>query len=203
MIGRLRGEIIVNTPPLLLIEVGGVSYEVWAPQSTFYQLPQDTNFVTLHTHFVVREDAQILYGFYSEAERTLFRALIKINGVGPKLALAILSAMPVAEFITCLRQDDVSRLQAIPGIGQKTAQRLLVETKALLQSNLAVEVANQALPLHAANQTMQDAIQVLQGLGYKPQDAKNIVQRVYQPGLSSEKLIRLALQQNLSSVAVT
>ena len=120
MIGRLQGILLTKQPPQLLIDVNGVGYEVDAPMSTFYQLPSTGETVVLHTHLVVREDAQLLYGFYSESERKLFRSLIKINGVGPKLALTILSGISFEEFTRCLMEDDVKSLTALPGVGKKT-----------------------------------------------------------------------------------
>ncbi len=129
MIGRLSGKIIAKTPPELVIDVNGVGYEVFAPMTTFYKLPALHQAVTLFIHHVVREDAQLLFGFHDEQERRLFRALIKVNGVGPKLALTILSGIEAAQFVLCVQAQDCSRLTAIPGIGKKTAERLIIETR--------------------------------------------------------------------------
>ena len=129
MIGFLRGLIVDKQPPLLLIDAGGIGYEIHAPMSTFYQLPDLQQVVTLLTQLIIREDAHTLYGFYQREERDLFRALIKVNGVGPKLALSILSGITTREFIQCVQNNDVSRLVHIPGIGKKTAERLVMETR--------------------------------------------------------------------------
>ena len=136
MIGRLRGILEVKKPPYLLIEVGGVGYELQAPMSTIYKLPEVGSPVTLFTHFQVREDAQVLYGFYEERERTLFKALIKVSGVGPKMALTILSGMDVLQFIKCVDNRETALLVRLPGVGQKTAERLIIEMAGKL--NVAV-----------------------------------------------------------------
>lgn len=129
MIGRLRGLIIEKQPPKVLIEVGGVGYEVFMPMTCFYELPDNGKEVIVLTHFAVREDAQILYGFNHEQERELFRELIKVNGVGPKLALAILSGMSAQQFISAVEQGEIKTLVKLPGVGTKTAERLIVEMK--------------------------------------------------------------------------
>ncbi len=129
MIGRLRGEIIAKHPPQVLIDVGGVGYEVEAPMSTFYDLPQVGEPVTLITHLVVREDAHVLYGFLREHDRVLFRSLLKVTGVGAKMALGILSGMDAQRFAQCIEQEDLTALSRLPGIGKKTAQRLVMEMK--------------------------------------------------------------------------
>jgi len=137
MIGRIRGNLIHKQPPVILVEVGGVGYELQVPMTTLFQLPELGTEVSLVTHFVVREDAQLLYGFIHEADRTLFRQLIKVSGVGPKLALTILSGMDSNSFVRCVQRDDISSLVALPGVGKKTAERLLVEMRDRLQDWLA------------------------------------------------------------------
>ena len=129
MIGRLRGVIVGKTPPELLLDVNGVGYEVQSPMSTFYVLPDVGQEITIHTHFVVREDAQLLFGFMAESERSLFRTLIKVNGVGPKLALTILSGIEAEQFVYCVQNNDSAALVKLPGVGKKTAERLLVEMR--------------------------------------------------------------------------
>lgn len=129
MIGRLRGEIVVKRPPHLLVDVGGVGYELEAPMSTFYDLPAVGAAVLLHTHLVIREDAHVLYAFAREAERALFRSLLRVSGVGPKMALAILSGMNADEFARCVQRDDAAALSRLPGIGKKTAERLIIEMR--------------------------------------------------------------------------
>lgn len=194
MIGRLRGIVLEKQPPYLLLEVAGVSYEIVAPLSTFHHLIDASEEVILYTHLVVREDAHILYGFHSECDRRLFRALIKVNGVGPKSALTILSAISHDEFIQCILDQNIDQLVSTPGIGRKTAERLIIETKDALmrwQTNEFISKRN-GIPM---NQPTQDAISALIALGYKPKEVKRAVDAVQQPSLTTEALIRLALKQ--------
>ncbi|MFW0072462.1 MAG: Holliday junction branch migration protein RuvA [Coxiella-like endosymbiont] len=195
MIGRLRGIVLEKQPPYLLLEVAGVSYEIAAPVSTFHYLADTSEEVILYTHLVIREDAHILYGFHGECDRRLFRALIKVSGVGPRSALTILSAIGHDEFVQCILHQNVDQLVSIPGIGRKTAERLIVETKDALmrwQTNAFTSKGNGA-PI---NQPTQDAIRALIALGYKPKEAKRAVDAVRQPPLLTiEALIRLALKQ--------
>ncbi len=198
MIGRLRGEIVHKQPPWLLLDVHGVGYEIEAPMSTFYNLPAAGEQTTLLTHLVVREDAQVLYGFGSEAERGLFRGLVKVSGVGPKVALAILSGMSAQDFSRCVRSDDVAALTRLPGIGKKTAERLIVEMRDRLGSpavSASGVVARPGVP-PAPEQTPEDeAVSALVSLGYRPQDALRMVRAVAAEGQGSESLIRAALQR--------
>ena len=194
MIGRLRGIILEKQPPYLLLEVAGVGYEISAPLSTFHHLPNASEEVILYTHLVVREDTHILYGFHSECDRRLFRALIKVNGVGPKSALTILSAIDPDEFVQCVLKQNIDQLVSTPGIGRRTAERLMVETKDALmrwQMNELTSKKN-STPI---NQPTQDAISALVALGYKPKEAKRAIDAVQQPSLTSEALIRSALKQ--------
>lgn len=193
MIGFLRGIIVDKQPPLLMIDVSGVGYEVYAPMSTFYLLPDLQQSITLLTHLVVREDAHLLYGFYQPQERELFRALIKVNGVGPKLALSILSGITTHEFVQCVQDNDVSRLVHIPGIGKKTAERLVIETRDAL-AHWATATATITL-FSSEQRYIQDAVSALTSLGYKPHDAQKAIKQVQHQGTSSEELIRLALQK--------
>jgi len=195
VIGRLRGTLVSKQPPWLLVDVNGVGYEVEAPMSTFYDLPMAGEEVILHTHLAVREDAHTLYGFGSEQERTLFRRLIKVNGVGAKLALALLSGMSAAEFARCVEEDDVAALTRLPGIGKKTAERLIVEMRDKLgDTEAAVKLpGGKAAPAAAAN-PVEDAVSALVALGYKPNEASRMVRNVESDGLPSEEIIRLALQ---------
>lgn len=197
MITHISGMLTDKKPPLLTIDVSGIGYEIHAPMSTFYQLPDTGNKITLLTHFVVREDAQLLFGFHTEHERKLFRALIKVNGIGPKLALTILSGMETDYFVQCIHAEDATRLTNIPGIGKKTAERLVVEMKDSLSHwhvDLTAENTTQN-ELVDPNQAIQDAISALTALGYKPQEAKQVISKVHQPEHNNEQLIRLALQQ--------
>lgn len=193
MIGFLRGIIVDKQPPLLVIDVNGVGYEIYAPMSTFYLLPELQQSVTLLTHLVVREDAHLLYGFYQRQERELFRALIKVNGVGPKLALSILSGITTHEFVQCVQDNDVSRLIHIPGIGKKTAERLVIETRDAL-AHWATEAAT-VTTFSIEQRYIQDAVSALTTLGYKPNEAQRAIKQVQHQGRSSEELIRLALQK--------
>src|SRR6187401_3630447 len=144
MIGRIRGKLVHKQAPHILVEVGGVGYELQVPMTTLFQLPELGAEVALVTHFVVREDAQLLYGFIEEGDRSLFRQLIRVSGVGPKLALAILSGMDAHSFARCVQRDDISSLTALPGVGKKTAERLLVEMRDKLQDWLAEHAQGQS-----------------------------------------------------------
>jgi Holliday junction DNA helicase RuvA len=193
MIGRLQGKVISKQAPDLLLDVQGVGYELLIPLNTFFDIPDIGETVTLHTHFVVREDAQQLYGFSRLEERALFRDLIKINGVGPKMALAILSGMSVDEFVRCVRRDDVATLVKIPGVGKKTAERLLIEIRD--------KIATLSPGVHDDNSQTVDqdigleAESALTALGYRPQDAAKMVNNVKDQGITSaEQLIRAALK---------
>ena len=201
MIGRLRGILEVKKPPYLLIEVGGVGYELQAPMSTIYKLPEVGSPVTLFTHFQVREDAQVLYGFYEERERTLFKALIKVSGVGPKMALTILSGMDVLQFIKCVDNRETALLVRLPGVGQKTAERLIIERSGKLNNVVSAENENfsrrlfeDAVDTTSPRAVEEEAVSALIALGYKPQEATRAIGRVLFEGASSQELIRRALQ---------
>jgi Holliday junction DNA helicase RuvA len=191
MIGRLSGVLVGKQPPRLLLDVHGVGYEVESPMTSFYELPALGQPVTLHTHQVVREDAQLLFGFVREPERDLFRLLIRVSGVGPKLALAILSGMTAAEFGHCVRDGDPARLVRLPGIGRKTAERLLIE----MRDRLGTDAQTPALrPAGAAMSSRDEAVSALVALGYRPPEAAQRVEAVAQEGLACEEIIRRALQ---------
>jgi Holliday junction DNA helicase RuvA len=206
MISQLRGLLIEKQPPLLVLDVQGVGYEVFAPLSTFYHLPDSDQEVKLLTHLIVREDAHTLYGFLTESERWLFRALIRVSGLGPKIALSILSSMDLTTFVQCIHDNDISRLIRIPGVGKKTAERLIVEMRDRLENwrTSATTSQNSAQP-HPGNSPLtqgittpvDDAISALIALGYKAQEAQRWVQAVAEEGLTSEVLIRRALQSAL------
>ena len=189
MIGFLRGKLLRKQPPHLLIDVQGVGYEVEAPMSTFYDLPEVGSEVVLHTHLSIREDAHVLFGFGSEAERRFFRSLIKVNGVGPKLALTILSGISVDGFVRCVQEDDTASLTRLPGIGKKTAERLVVEMRDRLD-----DVGGSAMAAGVRANPRDEALSALVSLGYKPQEAAQMLRGVKEEGLSSEELIRRALQ---------
>ena len=166
MIGRLIGTLAHKAPPQLLVDVGGVGYEVDVPMSSFYNLPAVGERVTLLTHFIVREDAQILFGFLTEAERTSFRQLVRISGVGPRTALAILSGLSAADLAQAVARQDVARLVKVPGIGKKTAERLLLELKDKLGTDLTSD------PGSAPTDAQSDITQALLALGYNERDAR-------------------------------
>ncbi|MBF0255230.1 MAG: Holliday junction branch migration protein RuvA [Gammaproteobacteria bacterium] len=196
MIGRLSGIIAEKQPPALLLDVNGVGYELEAPMSTFYQLPAVGEKVSLFTHLTVREDAHLLYGFYRDADRQLFRALLKVSGVGAKMALAILSSMSSSDFSSCIQSGDTASLVRVPGIGKKTAERLIIEMRdRLTKLGDGGTVSFDPINLGARPDTpVSDAISALTALGYKPQDAQRMVKGVEQEGMSSEELIRAALK---------
>jgi Holliday junction DNA helicase RuvA len=176
--------------------VAGVGYEVSAPMTTFYELPETGNEITLHTHLAVREDAHVLYGFLREQDRLLFRTLIKVSGVGPKLALAILSGMSADEFVGLIQLSDSAALTKLPGVGKKTAERLVVEMKDRLKDWQGVSLSPESATPSAvpANDAVKDAVSALVSLGYKPQEASRMVSQVESKGLASEEMIRLALK---------
>lgn len=197
VIGRLRGALVYKQPPFLMVDVGGVGYELEAPMSTFYELPLQGEQITLFTHLAIRDDAHVLYGFSTESERGLFRALLKVSGVGAKMALAILSGMSAEEFTLCVQRDDTAALVRLPGIGKKTAERLIVEMRDRLDRIESTGTASlpAARPSGGAVETPEsDAIGALIALGYKPNDASRMVRSVESENLSSEEIIRLALR---------
>ena len=197
MIGFLRGVLAAKKAPALLLDVNGVGYEIDAPMSTFYKLPAVGATVTLHTHLAVREDAHTLYGFHTEAERALFRSLIRTTGVGAKLALAILSGISVDDFHRCVQMNDTAMLVRLPGIGKKTAERLIIEMRDRLPSSsegLVVSVSSGGVSAPVEVSPVPDAVSALVALGFKPQDANAMVRAIPVEGKTSEDLIRLALQ---------
>ena len=204
MIGRIRGNLVFKQAPLIMVEVGGVGYEIQVPMTTLFALPALGEPVSLVTHFVVREDAQLLYGFVEERDRVLFRQLIKVNGVGPKLALTILSGMDSNSFARCVQRDDIASLVALPGVGKKTAERLLIEMRDKLKDWLAEAELPGAGQAGGAVQRVLDVVSDAEGaliaLGYKPQEASRMVAAVNDESISdSEELIRLALKSMVRS----
>ena len=200
MIGLLRGTVVEKRPPQLVLDVGGVGYEIEAPLSAFFDLPDGE--LALHTHLVVREDAQLLFGFRSRGERDLFRTLIRVNGVCPKLALTLLSGIDAAEFVRCVQDGDVTTLTRLPGVGKKTAERLIVEMR-----DRIVDTFGEHLPAElgaakprpvpeqdAASRAVEEAEGALIALGYKPTEAAKAVNAAYEDGVATEELIRRALK---------
>ena len=203
MIGQLRGRIIEKQPPRLVIDVGGVGYEVEAPLSTFFTLGQNAGAgngeVTLLTQMVVREDAMLLYGFATNDERSLFRELIKVSGVGAKLALTVLSGMSVADFVATIEADDAARLTGLPGVGKKTAARLLVEMRDKLSGSAIAPALAPAAPggdgASGAGDAKAVARQALMSLGYKPAESERLLGGIEAENMDSETLIREALRR--------
>jgi holliday junction DNA helicase RuvA len=197
MIGRLRGIILEKQAPDLVLDVQGVGYEVATPMSTFCNLPAINEEVSLFTHLVVREDAQLLYGFATIRERLLFRSLLKVNGVGAKLALTILSGSDVDDFARSVQEGDAASLTRLPGVGKKTAERLIIEMRDRLKEVSGAmglkPVVSEAASLAGAK---DEAIEALVALGYKPVEADKMIRSVHSNGMSTEDLIRLALQRN-------
>jgi holliday junction DNA helicase RuvA len=197
MIGRIRGILLEKQLPDILIDVQGIAYELQVSMTSFFRLPEMGHEVMLHTHFIVREDAQLLYGFYDLAERTLFRQLIKVSGVGPKIALAILSSITTPEFISCVLNNDSKRLVQLPGVGKKMAERLIIEMRDRIKELAQAQSADMATPhVNTAPKTaQQDAVSALVALGYKPQEASRAIQsHAHDKDLPSEDLLRLALK---------
>ena len=197
MIGRLQGIILDKQPPSILIDVQGVGYELEASMSTFYQLPDSGENITLHTHLVVREDAQLLYGFYSLSERQMFRNLIKISGVGPKLALTILSGMSAEDFSRCIMDADSKALTRLPGVGKKTAERLVIELKDRLEKDDSIKLPGSTgttANIERQANPVNDAVSALISLGYKAQQASQMIRDIEVEGKSTEEIIRAALQ---------
>ncbi|MCY7295146.1 Holliday junction branch migration protein RuvA [Alteromonas sp. a30] len=203
MLGRIRGTLAEKTPPFVLVDVMGVGYEIQLPMTSLYQLPDVGNEVIIFTHFVVREDAQLLFGFATKKERALFREVIKANGVGPKLALTILSGMSAQQFVQAVHDGDITSLVKLPGVGKKTAERLVVEMKDRL-GNLDisasvtldgnVNVDEQTTSIDTTESAKSEAISALVALGYSQVQATKMVKDVFQDSLSSEELIRASLR---------
>ena len=193
MIGFLRGKLVAKQPPVLLVDVNGVGYEVEAPMTTFYDLPETGKEIMLHTHLIVREDAHTLFGFAKLPDRALFRSLIKISGVGPRMALAILSGMNVDAFVRCIQDNDAAALTRVPGVGKKTAERLVVELRDRLGKS---EGGGADMPMVSSGPVnpVEEAVSALIALGYKPPDASRMVRAVESKDLAVEEIIRRALQ---------
>lgn len=204
MIGRIRGILVEKTPGQALVECAGLGYEIDIPYTTFFHLPESGQEVTLHTHFAVREDAQSLYGFAAKLDRDLFRLLIKVNGVGPKLAVGILSGLDAQQFIRCVEARDANALVKLPGVGKKTAERLLIE-----MADRIGQLEGQFVPMSpgatgaggpgsdqvaTGPDPREEAEAALIALGYKPQEAAKAISKVAEEGATSETLIRLALR---------
>lgn len=193
MIGKLNGKLVEKRPPVIVIECHGVGYEVEAPMSTFYELPDIGEDVVVCTHLAIRDDAHLLYGFLTESERKLFRALIKINGVGTKMALVILSGMSVNDFSNCVRSEDWASLVSLPGIGRKTAERLVLDMKDKIDKILP----DRDIGSSSQSSIVDDAVSALASLGYKRQDAEKYVDNLDSNFSTSEEIIREVLKNVL------
>ncbi len=195
MIGFLKGRLAAKNPPFLLVDVNGVGYELEAPMSTFYGLPAAGESVALFTHLVVREDAHVLFGFGTEGERRLFRGLLKVSGVGPKIALGILSGASVEDFLRTIEAEDAAMLTRIPGIGRKTAERVIIEMRdSVKKLTMSASGADSAPAFAAPASPQSEAYAALVALGYKPPEVMRLLKAADEPGLSTTELIRRALK---------
>lgn len=203
MIGRLNGKLAIKRAPQILIDCHGVGYEVDVSMSTFYQLPEEGGPVSVWTHLLIKDDHHALIGFYTEQERKMFRLLIRVNGVGPKMALTILSGISETDFALCIQSSDVSTLVRLPGVGKKTAERLIIEMRDKVDipdANAALSTTPVSAPLTAKNTSQSEAIEALQTLGYKPADASKMINAAARSAADSSagSLIKLALQNAIS-----
>ncbi|MDH3689984.1 MAG: Holliday junction branch migration protein RuvA [Gammaproteobacteria bacterium] len=203
MIGHLRGKLVFKQPPLLVLDVNGVGYELEAPMTTFYDLPEIDREVSLHTHLVVREDAQLLYGFSRNAHRQLFRSLLRVSGIGPRVGLAILSGISIEDFQASVASGNAEYLTRIPGVGNKTAQRLVVELRDKMQGMEEDFAPGQRATATTAARPnpVEDAVSALIALGYKPAEASRAVRTVDNDDMTSEQIIREALRSMSGSAA--
>ncbi len=191
MIGSLRGKLSFKRAPAIIIECNGVGYDVETPMSTFFELPAVGDELFLYTHLLVREDAQILYGFATDNERVLFRTLLKVRGVGARIGLAVLSAMSVTDFNRCIEYEDTAALSKIPGIGKKTAERLIIE----MRDRIDKIIGSNAIKVTVAQGPKSEAVDALVALGYKPAEVNRLIAKLDVDGQSTENIIRLALRQ--------
>ena len=194
MFGFLRGRLAAKQPPLLVLDVNGVGYELTAPMSTFYELPSVGEELVLVTHLLVREDAQILYGFINEEERALFRSLLRVSGIGAKIALAILSGISADGFAHCVRTEDAATLIKVPGIGRKTAERLIVEMRDRIDAGAGAGEVGLTSTIATTGKATEEAYGALVALGYKPAETTRLLKNVDTDELSAEEIIRLALK---------
>ena len=201
MIGRVTGKLVYKQPPRLLIDIGGIGYELEAPMTAFYDLPESGGDVSLHTHMVVRDDAHLLFGFSEMRQRDLFRSLLKVSGVGPRVALAILSGLTADDLVACVNAGDAATLTRVPGIGRKTAERLIVEMRDRLKEwqAPAPSLLSGTTPLvPSRDQILAEAEAALVALGYKPQEAGKMLMKVPDTLNTAEELIREALRSSMS-----
>lgn len=200
MIGRIRGIILEKQPPHLLLDVNGIGYEIEAPMTTFYSLPEIGKEIQIYTHLAIRDDAHLLFGFASENERRLFRTLLKVNGVGAKMALTILSGIESNDFALCIQQGDTERLIRLPGVGKKTAERLIMEMRDRLKDWQTTPISDSAASdksTRPGRGPVDEALSALIALGYKPQEASRYVHAVAKDDMSNEQIIREALKASI------
>ena len=195
MIGKLTGRLIEKRPPVIVIDCQGVGYELEAPMTTIYDLPALGSKVTVFTHLAIRDDAHLLYGFLTDAERSLFKALLKVNGVGTKMALVILSGMSVSEFAECVRSEDWARLVSLPGVGRKTAERLVLDMRDKVDKIFAGSAHQEA---DSGSSLIDDAVAGLVSLGYKQSEAVRYIEKLEDKYASSEEIIRQVLKNVLT-----
>ena len=198
MIGYVKGTLVEKGLAEVTIDVQGIGYNIQVPMSTLFQLPELNVSVKLFTHLSIRDDAHVLFGFHSLQDRRLFRQLIKVSGVGPKMGLAILSGMDSSDLIRVVQNNDLNSLVKVPGVGKKTAERLLIELRDKLKNDNPQPSATNALPFESVASVRQDAESALVALGYKPTVATQMVQQVYQPDMTSDLIIRNALRSMVS-----
>ena len=204
MIGRIKGTLVRKDPPMILVDVNGVGYEIEIPARVLFELPETNAEVTIITHMIVREDAQLLCGFNNYQQRDLFRKLLKVSGIGAKSALAVLSTMSTNEFITMIQSQDVNAIVKIPGVGKKTAQRLILEMRDKLGSvasdDVSIPGAAVAANLNNMPATAQsEALIALQSLGFRPQEVNMLIKQIAKDGMTAEEIIRLCLQHKGAS----
>ena len=206
MIGRIKGTLIQKDPPMMLVDVNGVGYEIEAPVRVFFELPENGAEVTIITHMLVREDAQILYGFNNNGQRELFRKLLKVNGIGAKSALAVLSTMSTDEFVAMIQSQDVAAIVKIPGVGKKTAQRLIIEMRDKLgdvaSDDISLPGSGSAQAANLGNMpatAQSEALIALQSLGFRPQEVNMLIKQIAKDGMTAEEIIRLCLQHKGAS----
>ncbi|MBS1270606.1 MAG: Holliday junction ATP-dependent DNA helicase RuvA [Gammaproteobacteria bacterium] len=195
MIGYLKGTLLDKRPPTLVLDVQGVGYELDAPMTTFYDLPAAGEAVSVYTHLVIREDAQLLFAFSDAPQRDVFRSLLKVGGIGPRVALAILSTLPIQDFFDAVTNNDISCLTRVPGIGRKTAERLVMEMRDRVLKQLEERGDSSATAVTRQYNAAEDAVDALTTLGYKPVEASRVIRDMDSEGLSSEELIRRALRR--------
>ena len=197
MISFLHGKLVEKKPPIIVVDVQGVGYEVEVPMTTIYALPEVGDNTKIYTHLAIRDDAHLLFGFATQDERTLFRTLIKVNGVGAKMALTILSGIEANEFARCVQDNDSATLVKLPGVGKKTAERLIIEMRDKLDGVINVDTIKPSPAQTSSSNAIDDATTALISLGYKPQEASKFVMAVVTDDMDSEAIIREALKASV------